>query len=27
VVRHPGGRVTTLRDVVADRIVAVPAPG
>ena len=27
VVRHPGGRVTTLRDVAADRIVAVPAPG
>ena len=27
VVRHPGGRVTTLRDVAADRIVAVRAPG
>jgi len=27
VVRRPGGRVTTLRDLAADRIVAVRAPG
>ena len=27
VVRHPGGRMTTLRDVAADRLVTVRAPG